>query len=97
MAEDKSIINHLKEVEPLKEAVNWVLEKQSELRSEILAFYKKDIKEIDSALSSIEIGESGEFRKKILEKVQQTFLDQWLRSYDLVCPASKSGGSSVTE
>lgn len=73
-----------------KEGIDWILEKQAELRAELLAFYKKDLKEIQSALSSITEGgaSTDDFGKKALEQVHKNFIDQWLRSYNLITPVS---------
>lgn len=78
-----------------KENLDWVLEKQAALRSELMTFYKKDLKEIQSALSSIgdANGNDGDFSKKALEDVQKYFINQWNRSYNLITPTDKEPGN----
>jgi hypothetical protein len=80
-------IEHFKAISETKEAISWILERQAELRSELMAFYKKDLKEIQSSLSSIGSEGVDEFAKKALESVEKHFIDQWQRSYDLITPA----------
>jgi hypothetical protein len=91
------IEGHLKTVEGNRETITWILEQQGQLRTELLAFYKKDIKEIDAALQSIGLGEDGpKFHQKLLEEVRTAFMSQWQRSYDLVCPAGALGQTENT-
>jgi hypothetical protein len=87
MAEEKNFEIHLGLLGKQKEEINWILEKQAELRSELLAFYKKDIKEIDAAISDIKTDkEDYTFRKDILDKVQANFVTHWEQSYNLIFP-----------
>ncbi|MDR2367383.1 MAG: hypothetical protein LBF58_04620 [Deltaproteobacteria bacterium] len=77
-------------IEAHKDGINWILEKQAELRAELLAFYKVDISEIESALSFLddEDAPTEGFGKKAIETAYKTFIEQWLRSYNLITPAS---------
>lgn len=87
MEEVKNFESHLDRLGKQKEEINWILEKQAELRSELLAFYKKDIKEIDAAISEIKTDkEDYTFRKETLDKVQDNFVTYWKQSYNLIFP-----------
>jgi hypothetical protein len=83
---DNANIEHFKAITETKEAISWILERQAELRSELMAFYKKDLKEIQSSLSAIGSEGVDDFAKKALEAVERHFIDQWQRSYDLITP-----------
>jgi hypothetical protein len=83
---DNVNIAHFKSITETKEAISWILERQSELRSELLTFYKKDFKEIQSALGTLGTGGVDAITKKALETVERHFIDQWQRSYDLITP-----------
>jgi hypothetical protein len=85
---------HFKSLECNKDVITWILENQSQLRDELLSFYKKEFKEIDSAISSIDMGEDKiTFRLRLLEGIQSVFLSHWQRSYDLVLPHEFSSSS----
>lgn len=84
MSAETAVLGDIKEH---KETFDWVLEKQASLRAELMTFYKKDLKEIQTALSSIdEKGTGVDFAKQALADVQKFFLEQWMRSYNLVTP-----------
>lgn len=84
MSSDKELLESIKEH---REAYDWILEQQATLRAELMTFYKKDLKEIQTSLSSIEGKEAeNEFTKLALEYVQEYFLGQWMRSYNLITP-----------
>ncbi len=78
--------SHLKTLHDNKDAVNWVLERQAELRGELMTFYKKDLKEIKASLEQMDSKEGNDFSKKAIEEVTQHFIAQWSRSYDLITP-----------
>lgn len=93
MCETEKMEAHCKSLESNKEIISWILENQSQLRDELLSFYKKEFKEIDSAISSIDMGEDKiTFRLRLLEGIQSVFLSHWQRSYDLVLPHDLSSG-----
>lgn len=97
MTNTTNIEGHLKIVEGNRETITWILEQQGQLRTELLAFYKKDIKEVDAALQSINLGEErSQFHQKLLEDVRNVFMSQWQRSYDLVCPADALSPAPTT-
>ena len=54
---------HLKTLHDNKDAVNWVLERQAELRGELMTFYKKDLKEIKASLEQMDSKEGNDFSK----------------------------------
>jgi len=83
---DNANIAHFKAISETKEAISWILERQAELRSELMAFYKKDLKEIQSSLNGLGTGGVDDFAKKALEAVEKHFIEQWQRSYDLITP-----------
>ena len=83
---DNAYIVHYKAIAETKEAISWILERQAELRSELVAFYKKELKEIHGALSTVGSGGAETFSKKALEAVERNFIDQWQRFYDLITP-----------
>lgn len=98
MCETEKIEAHCKSLESNKEIISWILEHQSQLRDELLSFYKKDFKEIDAAIATIEMGEDKlTFRLRLLEGIQSVFLAHWQRSYDLVLPhdIGTNSGSKV--
>jgi len=78
--------SHLKTLHDNKDAVNWVLERQAELRGELMTFYKKDLKEIKAALEQMDSKDANEFSKKAIDDVTKHFIAQWNRSYDLITP-----------
>lgn len=78
--------SRLKSLHDNKDAVNWVLERQAELRGELMTFYKKDLKEIKASLEQMDSKESNEFSKKAIDEVTQHFIAQWNRSYNLITP-----------
>ena len=73
-----------------REIYEWILSQQAALRSELLAFFKKDLKEIFSALQ--DLGTNAEktggntFAQESLAKLQEIYLDYWKRSYHLINP-----------
>jgi hypothetical protein len=91
---------HFKSLESNKETISWILDNQSQLREELLSFYKKEFKEIDAALSTIDMGdEKLTFRLRLLEGIQSVFIAHWQRSYDLILPidlSSNAGGKTET-
>jgi hypothetical protein len=77
----------LKVLSDNKECIEWVLGQQAELRSELMTFFKKDLKEIDSALSELKPSENAkDFSAKIVEQVRDIFVDHWKSSFQLVSP-----------
>jgi len=85
----KDINATLESIKGYKDEIDWILAKQAELRAELMTFYKKDLKEIQSALNSMNASENdaaSDFAKKALEDVQTHFLDHWKRSYDIITP-----------
>lgn len=83
----EKINEQLKSLSDNKECIEWVLGQQATLRSELLAFFKKDIKEIDSAISSLSLGETAkDFSINIIELVRDTYIDHWRQSFQLVSP-----------
>jgi hypothetical protein len=85
---------HFKSLESNKETIIWILENQGQLRAELLSFYKKEFKEIDAALSTIDMGDDKlAFRLRLLEGIQNVFISHWQRSYDLVLPLDISSNS----
>ena len=77
---------HFDLIKASKEDINWILEQQAQLRSELMTFYKKDLKEIHAALSSIP-SDNQDTNNSMLDDVKKYFIDQWLRSYNLITPA----------
>jgi hypothetical protein len=94
---DNANIAHFKAISETTEAISWILERQVELRSELLVFYKKDLKEIQSSLGSIVSGGIDVFVKKALETVERHFIEQWQRSYDLITPCRMNRVSNGTK
>lgn len=96
---DNPNMGHFKAISETKEAITWILERQAELRSELLAFYKKELKEIYASLTSLGTEGVDVFTKTALEAVERQFVDQWQRSYDLISPCrsnrSISGGAKI--
>ena len=78
--------SRLKTLHDNKDAVNWVLERQAELRGELMTFYKKDLKEIKASLEQMDSKENNDFSKKAIDDVTKHFISQWNRSYDLITP-----------
>jgi hypothetical protein len=104
MDDMQKINEQLKILSDNKDCIEWVLGQQAELRSELLAFFKKDIKEIDSAISNLSLGEnSGEFSAKILTIVRDLYIQYWRQSFQLVSPEQlitidgSQGSSSITD
>lgn len=91
--------SRLKTLHDNKDAVNWVLERQAELRGELMTFYKKDLKEIKASLEQMDSKENNEFSKKAIDDVTNHFIAQWNRSYDLITPEdiNESGLQSVNK
>lgn len=86
MSSDKELLESIKDH---REAYDWILEQQATLRAELMTFYKKDLKEIQTSLSSIDDkGTDNSFAKNALESVQKFFLNQWMRSYNLITPTN---------
>jgi len=83
---DNANIEHFKAITETKEAISWILERHAELRSELMAFYKKDLKEIQSSLSGLGSDGADGFASNALEAVERHFIVQWQRSYDLITP-----------
>ncbi len=95
---ENAYITHYKEIAETKETISWILERQAELRSELVAFYKQELKEIHSSLSTVGSGGADIFSKKALEAAERNFIDQWQRSYDLITPCRLSrvtGGAKM--
>lgn len=63
--------------------ISWLLEQHANLRSEYITFFKKDLKEIESALQEI-INEDKEKNSGILEKIVTDFRKDLERSYELL-------------
>jgi hypothetical protein len=87
MIEDKKVFFDI--LKEHKEIVSWILEKQAELRAELLTFYKKDLKEIQSSLASISDGvqkTSNDFGAIALKNVQDFFIGEWKRSFNMISP-----------
>jgi hypothetical protein len=94
MNDDKKA--HFEVLKDYKDSISWVLEKQAELRAELLVFYKKDLKEIQSSLVSISDEESSkDFNQKALDNVQKFFLDEWKRSFDMISPLTDNSSASL--
>ncbi len=86
-SEVQRIDDQLKALSENKDCIEWVLGQQANLRTELMAFFKKDIKEIDSAISDLNLGETAkEFSLKIVELVRDTFIKHWQQSFNLVSP-----------
>lgn len=84
------INSRLKTLHENKDAVNWVMERQAELRGELMTFYKKDLKEIKASLDQMDAQQDNSFSVKAIEEVTKHFIDQWRRSYDLITPEFSS-------
>jgi len=91
--------SRLKSLHDNKDAVNWVLERQAELRGELMTFYKKDLKEIKVALEQMDSKDANDFSKKAIDDVTKHFIAQWNRSYDLITPgdAQDNGAQSTNK
>jgi len=87
MDADKEMEEQFKVLTEHRECLEWILGKQAELRGELLAFFKKDIKEITSAISDLQLGEDAQkIAGEMVQLVKTTFLEQWKRSFDLISP-----------
>ena len=70
-----------------REIFEWILEKQSSLRTEFVGFLKKDLREIDYVVSDINTqGEKGDFAANALELIKNTYIKHWERSFELISP-----------
>ncbi len=70
-----------------REIFEWILEKQSSLRTEFVAFLKKDLREIDYVVSDInDQGSKDEFAANALELIKDTYIKHWERSFELISP-----------
>ncbi|HOF09263.1 MAG TPA: hypothetical protein PLV33_04620 [Opitutaceae bacterium] len=70
-----------------REIFEWILEKQSSLRTEFVGFLKKDLREIDYVVSDInDQGSKDEFAANALELIKDTYIKHWERSFELISP-----------
>ena len=70
-----------------REIFEWILEKQSGLRTEFVGFLKKDLREIDYVVSDINTkGDRGDFAANALELIKNTYIKHWERSFELISP-----------
>jgi hypothetical protein len=70
-----------------REIFEWILEKQSSLRTEFVGFLKKDLREIDYVVSDITTqGDKGDFAANALELIKNTYIKHWERSFELISP-----------
>ncbi len=70
-----------------REVFEWILEKQSSLRTEFVGFLKKDLREIDYVVSDInDQGSKDEFAANALGLIKETYIKHWERSFELISP-----------
>ena len=70
-----------------REIFEWILEKQSSLRTEFVGFLKKDLREIDYVVSDINTkGDRGDFASNALELIKNTYIKHWEKSFELISP-----------
>ncbi len=87
MSNMQSFENKLNVLIDNKECIEWILAKELELRSELLKFFKDDLKDIEKSLTEANFGgDSAQLTTDLLETIIKTYQAQWQRSYDLVSP-----------
>jgi len=61
-----------------QEFLEWILEKEQELRKELLCFFKTEVKEIENSLTTSSPGpDASAVVPKLLQLAVDTYIKQW--------------------
>ena len=79
---ESSSLSNLEVLSKHTNELEWLLEQQSKLRSEYIAFYKKDLKEIHSSLGDVLSGDNN--GGPLIERVIAGYTDKLSKSMSLL-------------